>query len=338
MSQQEIDADRDRWLAARRYMVTASEIAAVVGVAPPEYGSAWKVYAAKTTGEHYDGDTDATLRGTHLEGYVADRFAADRKGDLRLAPGGLYQSVARPWQGATFDRLAYPAGDAAPWAPFPVEIKTSATTEGWGEPGTSEIPLQYRAQCLWEMDVAGAAVVLVPCLFIASWKLSVYRLDRDDDAERDIIAMRAEAQDFLRRIEDNNPPPVDWSPATTAALKARYQAEPDGEAAIPVKLARRYRAARLAKIAAEQRLGQAVNEMLALAGDAKYLTIGTNSNATGRGERVAVRHRYPRTSYDHGHLRDNYPDAAKATQRKTMVSALQPAPWAKPPRDERTLR
>jgi putative phage-type endonuclease len=333
MLQEEIDADPKRWKALRRSGVTASEIAAILGLAPATQNSAWKVYAAKTTGEHFDADTDETLRGTHLEPYVAARFREDYP-ELNVITGGLYAARERPWQMATFDRLAYQQGMTAPWTAFPVQIKTAVNKyhDGnlvWGDPGSPDIPVQYRAQCLWELDVADASEILIPCLFMDTWKLVTYRIERDADAKADIEAMRAAGEEFLNRLHTEDPPPVDWTPATTAALKTLYKDEPDGSVAIPVKLARRYRDAKAAEKRAKRRVGLATNQILDLAGNAKYITVGQRGRYRLNDDRVASRSVSNRTSYDHDMLRKKFPKAAKACERKTPVSALHPGRWTK---------
>lgn len=333
MLQSEIDADPQRWKSLRLQGVTASEIAAVLGLAPSTQNSAWKVYAAKTTGEHFDVDTDATLRGTHLEPYVAARFAEEYP-ELKLRMGGLYASHERPWQMATFDRIAHQKGTIAPWQGFPVQIKTAVNKyhDGnlvWGDPGSPDIPVQYRAQCLWEMDIADSSEILIPCLFMDTWKLVTYRIERDDDAQADIEAMRAAGEEFLDRLHDGNPPPVDWTPATTAALKTLYKDDPEGSVAIPVKLARRYRDAKAAEKRAKRRVGLATNQILDLAGNAKYITVGQRGRYRLDDSRVASRSVSKRTSYDHEMLRKKFPAVAAACERKTPVSALHPGRWTK---------
>lgn len=335
MLQGEIDANPARWKDARRTGITASEIASVIGLAPATQSSAWKLFAAKTTGEHFDADTDATLRGTHLEPYVAARFKEVRP-DLHVISGGLFRSSDRPWQMATFDRFAYDDGHAAAWSAYPVQLKTAINKfdgDGnlvWGDPGTDEIPVHYRAQVLYEMDVADAEQALVPCLFMDTWKMHVYQLTRTADAEADILAMRAAAEEFLDRIERDDPPPVDWSPATTAALKTLYSAEPAGTARIPAKLARRYKRTRAAKKAAERRFDQTVNEMLAIAGDAKYIVTGDRPvRSSDQNVTVATRTRSPRRTVNAELLRKSHPAIAKEVERVTDVTALRSGKWAR---------
>lgn len=326
MKQEEIDADRARWKEVRRKGVTASEMASVLGLGPTDYSSAWAVYAAKITGSDYDADTDATLRGTHLEGYTADRYAKDYDRN-NLVMGGLYASTDRPWQMATFDRLDLSHAD-----PSPVQIKTSATYERWGDHGSDTIPVHYRVQCLQEMDVADSDEVLLPCLFVHTWELRVYRIVRDKAADADITRMREAGEEFLGRVERQDPPAIDWTPATTKALRTLHPVPVESTVVIPIGLARRYRAARLALDAAEERLGQAVNEMLFWAGDAKYLmTSDKLKNPAERGAKVATRLHYPKTGgYDTKRAVEDHPRMmAKYKRPDRTVDSITPGKFAK---------
>lgn len=331
MRQAEIDQDRTRWMELRRVGVTASEIAAVIGVAPPEYGSAWSVYAAKITGQEFQGDTDATLRGTHLEAYVADRYAAEHP-SVRLSEGGLYCSTDRPWQMATFDRLALSPpvnGPSDSWT-VPVQIKTSATYDGWGQDGSQDIPVYYRAQCLQEMDVWDSDHVLVPCLFVHDWKLRVYRIVRDSDAVKDIMLLRQAGVEFLDRVAREDEPEIDWTPATSKALKTLRPDLVEREVFINAKLARRYRAARIAVAKAERQLAQASNEIEHAAGDAKFVMAKIN----GQPVKIATRLHYPKTGgYDIPALIAKHAKLMARNKRPDItVDSMTPGTWAKAPK------
>lgn len=340
MHQDDIDKDRPGWLRARQTGITASEISAVVGLAPKSYNasSPFALYVAKVNGgRESTGDTDETLRGTHLEPYVADVFAALHP-DLEVYPGGLYCSRERPWQMATFDRLAVDeAGlltigglmspDLLPGAAvMPVQIKTSATKEGYGEPGTASIPVHYRAQALWELDIADARTVLVPVLFMQEWQVKTYIIDRDDDVEADLKFMRAEAEMFLDRVVNREPPPIDWMPATTAALKTLHSPVEEVTVVLDRELADRYREARRATKAAEIQMGLATNLVMAAMGKAKY---GVTVDDNGREAKVATRAQFPRTDLDQKGLRAQRPDVAKEFERTRPQDSLFPGTWSK---------
>jgi putative phage-type endonuclease len=325
MTQKQVETDRGQWMKFRREGVTASEIPSIVGLTP-EYGSAWSVYRAKVTGEEFDADSDATLRGKHLEPYVADRYA-DEHPELRVSDGGLFRSNVRPWQMATPDRLAYRRDD---WGPtYPVQIKTSATYDGWGEDGSDVIPVMYRVQCYWELDVTGAPEIVVPCLFMTDWKMRVYRIVRTPAVDEAIRRLRDAGEDFYYKLQAGIEPEIDWSPATTRALKASIVGEAEGEVEIPVELAERYKAARRARDRAERQFGQAQNEILHRAGTARYVVVSRRSRKHG-GRKVATISRSPRRAVNNDILRLQYPDVDKAVRVESgPVTTLHPGSWSK---------
>lgn len=338
MTEDDIARDKTSWLNIRRNGITASEIAAVLGIAPKAYGSPFALFTAKTTGEDWVPDKDEMVRGRHLEGYVADRFAAEHD-YLQVMPGGLYAHPERPWQLATFDRLAldcerwgYPREveftdlrEMAARHAYPVQIKTAISRDGWGDAYTADIPAHYRAQVMWEMDVQQAETAFVPCLFLPTWELVTYQIDRTPEVEEDLDFMRYEAQRFLDRLERDDPPEVDWTPATTDALKHLYQwMDPELDIPVTKKLARRYAAARRGKEQAEERLGKVANEIRQAIGPGRRAVI---TDADGRTRTVATRSRYDQGRIDVTRLRRERPDIAKEYETNSTVDKLSPGKW-----------
>jgi putative phage-type endonuclease len=336
MEQTTIDRNRVGWHSMRREGITASEIPAVLGIANAEYSSAFDLFYTKQTGQSFQHDTEAMALGTFMEPYIADRFAAEHD-YLTVLDGGLYCNEDRPWQMATFDRLAVDrdklgiALDVIPSSAYvysqamPVQIKTSATYDEWGEPGTRNIPAPYLAQTIWEMDVQDAQTAFVPVLFWATRHVVTYVIERDNDIEADIDVMRVEAAGFLDRLRRDDPPPIDWSPATTRALKAIHPDIADTSVSIPLGLARRYRRARLAKAAAKQRLGQVENEIRGRMGGAKYAVV----KSMGAEHRVLSRSQFPRDTIDVNRLRQVHPKIAKEMTQTATVDTIHPGSWAK---------
>lgn len=341
MDAPEVQQDPDRWRQLRRGGITASEVAAMLGVCNPEHGSPFALYCAKTDPEAEDvGDSDALTRGRHLEPYVLERFAGIRP-ELELHPGGLWCSSGRSWQMATFDALAVDTGrlqpslqplrhflelsTVDPTVVYPVEIKTSATYHGWGEPGTDQIPDAYRAQALAQMDVWDAEIVLIPVLFMVPWKVRVYAIRRNADTDADIAMIRAECERFLNRIADHDPPEVDWTPATTAALKTIMPRRPEVTVHVPPNAARKYAAAFRRVRQDKERHRLAANELLALSGGASRIV------TTSHGEEVEVasRRAFNRTDVDLKLLREKYPHIAKECEVETPVDAIWPGKWTK---------
>jgi len=301
----EATPDNPAWHELRRAGVTASEIAAVLGISP--WDSPVSLYWRKVHGWTVE-DTEEMATGRRLEAVVADWWA-DTQGaheSLAVVRAGLYASIARPWQLATPDRLIHAACDCCGGAgggcgcgsgygtslcadcratglgspPHAVlECKWTGTWLGWGEEGTDDIPVHYRAQVLWQCDV----------LDVDEWHLAVlgpsgFRAYQGRRDERDIQIMRAAGADMVRRIADGDPPDVDSHPATVAALKQLHPSVEDYDVEVSVELAEGYRRAR----ALRARIDAAVNGYEARIRAA----IGSGRRAMCNGRLVASRSVY----------------------------------------------
>lgn len=357
LRQEDIDLDRPSWLARRREGITASEMPAILGINPDSHSTPRSVWEEKVTGEYDASDAKMMARGRYLEPLVIEMFEGFRP-ELYITGGGLYASEQRPWQLATFDRLALDTVTAGyieedrrvvsgmasgphGWAGwphlhehvYPVQIKTAATRHPgpdplywWGKPGTDEIPRNYRAQCLWELDTWGAKSIIIPVLFMDEWTLDTYVIDLDDEVEKDINWMRGEAAAFMERVAHRDPPPVDWRPATRKALQRLTGPLEDREERIPSALAKRYQRALRASAKAEKRLKLAQNEMLAAGGNARYLI----ARVDGEDVKVATRSKHGRKVPSSDILRNRFPDAYAASLKETPIDAFYPSGWANP--------
>jgi putative phage-type endonuclease len=302
-------ASEAEWLAARRQGVTASEIAILLGLSP--YGSPFALYHQKR-GDLPDQEDDMSMAiGRHFEDFVAGQFAMQHD-EFHLAGDGrtLYAHPERPWQLATPDRIVndvrfdmLPGVDEVfeEYEPYAVlEAKTDGGFDGWGDDGTDEIPVHYRCQVLWQMDVLGVTTGFVACLFMNRRQLRVYELQMDSQAEQDLELMRAEAHVFLARIDNGDPPGVDWRPATTGALKHLHPDVQDTDVPISSQLAGWYMAACRNLKAAEQRKARWENEIREQIGSAH------RAFDPGRGGQVIAR-------------RDVYDVPAKTIERKAYT-------------------
>ncbi len=261
------------WHEARRRGITASEIAVLMGLSP--WSSPFALYHRKTGDLPEQEDTTALSLGRYLEQWVADAFARQTGlypvGDGRM----LFAHPDRPWQMATPDRLLWesPAVYSSTATPLALlECKTSASYDEWGDDGTDQIPVHYRAQVLWQMDVMGVTAGYVACLFLHSRKLRVYELTMDTLARSDLYLMREEAEMFLTRIRNRIPPEVDWRPATTGALKRLHPSVRDADVEVRRMPVIQYQAACKAYKAAEQRKKLAENRLRELLGNGHRIT------------------------------------------------------------------
>jgi putative phage-type endonuclease len=228
--------DNPQWHELRRAGVSASEIAAVLGISP--WDSPFSLYWQKLEGWQTESNEDMDA-GRRLEPVVAQWFA-DQMPGMEMAPAGLYADSERTWQLATPDRLVRLRSDPpgrAPW--LPLECKAAGSWDGWGETGTDEIPTYYRAQNMQQMDVLGvrAGYVAVICGLRFRW----YRINWD---RRDAQLMREMGPRFLCRLAAGDQPDVDEHTATLAALKRLHPTVDDIDIQVPPEFAEGYRRAR----------------------------------------------------------------------------------------------
>lgn len=262
------DTPRDVWLGARQAGIGASEIAAVMGISPWE--SPFSLYWRKVNGWRNE-ETEETTAGHRAEPVIADWWA-EQHPDWLVATAGLYAHPDRPWQMATPDRLVYTPCDC-PWHAPGDEVALTALLEckylvqswdGWGEPGTDDIPVYYRAQCLWQLDVLG-----VDQVHVAAWHGAQFReyLVRRD--ETDLTMMREAGRRFWQRVQAGDPPPVDEHSATLTALKRLHPSVEDIDVEVDARLAAGYARARRIKTAAEKLCDRYEAELRAQLGDAR---------------------------------------------------------------------
>jgi putative phage-type endonuclease len=256
----------ERWHELRREGVTASEVAAILGLS--KWDSAFNLYWSKVNG-WADSDNDEMAVGRHLEGAIADWWATecDPLENLVAERAGLYAHPERPWQLATPDRRLFMvcpgcdgAGkilppnlrhtrficqdcDGAGVGDRPVSLLeckwVAYSWDGWGEQGTDDVPVYYRAQALWQLDVMGVDEVFVAALGPGGFRQ--YRVRRD---EKDLRVMRAAGLAFHQRFAAKDPPDIDSHIATASALRRLHPDVGDGPVEVPLELAEGYRRAR----------------------------------------------------------------------------------------------
>lgn len=261
-------ASRDSWLAMRRTGIGASEIAAVMGISPWE--SPFSLYWRKVNGWQNDA-SDEMSTGTFLEPTIATWFEQNRDPNENLVfdYAGLYASSDRPWQLATPDRLVYlqcpecaGATVVDPWAACCIDCAgrgyrpdlaavleckwVAASWDGWGDDGTDVIPVYYRAQVQWQMDVMDVGEAWVCALGPGGFR--TYRIRRD---ENDLRIMREHGRRFMDRLESFDPPDVDDHTATLAVVKRMNAAIDDVDVEIDPVLAAGYERSRRMKRLAE---------------------------------------------------------------------------------------
>lgn len=237
-----VEVGSDEWLAERRKGIGASEIPVVLGLSP--WGSPYELFYQKRGVVDGEFDNEAMEMGRDLEEVILRRFAREHP-DMLVFPGALYHHPDRPWQLSTPDGIACRKEHRCG-----IQAKAAARWEHWGDEGTDDVPVYYRAQTIWEMDVMGWDHVHIPVLVPPfSYREYVVRYDADE-AE----LMRKYAIEFLERITANDPPDIDDRPATTRALKQMHPDAGEGGVDIPATLHRQWQiAARLSDLAGKRK-------------------------------------------------------------------------------------
>lgn len=254
------------WHRLRAGGVSASEIAAVLGLS--KWDSEFSLYHRKVNGWDVEAN-DEMSTGTILEPAIADLWAyhCDPHENLTLDRAGLYAHSERPWQLVTPDRLVSavcPTCEGGQHRPETfgcwdcrntgcdgppaavLELKWTGSWDGWGEDGTDDIPVYYRAQVLWQADVLGVGQWYLGVLGPSGFRAYTGVIDRA--AERDLMLMRREAATFLARLERGDPPSIDdGHAATIAALKRLHPSIEDVDVEVDQQLADGWRRARALK-------------------------------------------------------------------------------------------
>jgi putative phage-type endonuclease len=279
------DTDRDAWLAARRLGIGASEIAAVLGISPWE--SPFSLYWRKVEGWEVE-ETAQMEWGTRLEPAIAAAYADRHPDDLVIL--GVLVEGPEPWMLATPDRLiAVPTPEELRCMRYPddvevpptvvgvLELKTAHSAhDGWGESGTAEIPVHYRAQVQWQMLVCDVEWAVVAVL-IGGSDYREYPVLRD---ERDLRVMVEAGRRFMARIEAGDPPTLDDHEATLSTLVRLHPDMDDDTVEVDEAAAAGYlRAVRTRKLAErlEDRYAARLRDQM---GRARWATAGGRKVAT----------------------------------------------------------
>lgn len=262
-------AGSPEWLALRADGLGGSEIAAVLGLSPFE--SRFSLWHRKRGEAAPQAETEEMRAGKYFEPGIVEWFR-DTHPDYRVRRAGTYRSKARPWQIANPDRIITgPAGREV------LEIKNVRGADGWGEPGSDEVPVYYRAQVLWYVDVLGLSRARL-AVVVAGCEFREYVVDYTLDEAR---ILRREAAEFLRTVAAGERPSIDEHGETYRVIRELHPDIDDGEVEIPRELAASYRAALAAHKDAEAAKKRATARLADV--------LGTARRAMCDGESIAIR-------------------------------------------------
>ena len=260
------EVDSPEWRAARSQGLGGSEIAAVLGLSP--WCSKFTLWHRKAGMVDQEPDNASMSWGRRLEDPIADKFA-ETHSHLRLVRTGTWRSKERPWQIANPDRFAYgvPSGI--------LECKTAHAMNGWE--WDNGVPVYYRTQGLWYLDVFG----MTTCHFAVLIGGSDYREFTVEYDKVEVRLMRDAAEEFLSSIRDGRRPAIDESDSTYATVRELHPEIDGTEKVISDEVAAQYLAACTAEKSVKDWKRRASAALLDEMGKARY--------ALFEGERVAMR-------------------------------------------------
>lgn len=287
-------AAEERWLAARRQVVTSTEVAALMGI-PGAYGSRMGIFLEKQ-GKAERGETPDWMEwGKRIQQATLIGYAEREGVPLELVDEfDFRRSSTCQYLGASLD---------ARWQTRDLRCVDAknigfADPEEWGDEYTDEFPARYVAQGHVQMEVTGTAVFDLAVLF-GGRKLAIYRAQRDEEI---IAACREVATRFMEQhVQRDIPPPVDASDEWTRFLNSRKQryeryleigAMEPAAAAEAARWVERLQKAKEAKDAIEMEEQLAANHVRAI--------IGENAGLIGPFGRLHYKQNKPKTLFDAG--------------------------------------
>jgi putative phage-type endonuclease len=187
--------------AARKSGIGGSDAAAVLGASP--WKTPFQLWQDKLGLAPEQEETQAMRLGSILEPTVAYLYM-EETGISIEKPVQMFKHPQYPWMLANLDGLA---PDRI------VEFKTARSADGWGEPGSDEIPVQYAAQVFHYMEVMGKDRADVGVL-IGGSDYRTYTLHADRALQDALVEAE---KDFWSLVVSGTPPEI--KTAKDAALR-----------------------------------------------------------------------------------------------------------------------
>lgn len=251
-------AGSPEWHKARASRLGGSDMAAVLGRSP--WVSPYRLWHLKN-GSVEDGPTTAAQsRGHYLEDGIR-RWWIDQFPEYEVHTGGTYTHAQRDYQLANPDGILVQDGRAVGI----LEVKTDAQDEHWGTEGTDAVPLYYRTQIQWYLDVLGLpaahVAMLGPRLEMRSYVVEY------DPADAAILRRRAEV--FLDSLLFGEAPDKDTTDVTYQTVREIHPDIDGREIQLSLEQAAAFTKAREDKAAADAAWNLARSEMGEAMGNAQ---------------------------------------------------------------------
>jgi putative phage-type endonuclease len=199
--------DKAQWLEERKKGIGGSDAGAVLGVSP--WKTPLQVYLEKRGEAPGIEDNEYMKWGRNLEPLIRQEYA-NQTGREVIVPGEILHHPRYGWMLANLD------GAVNGNSPVKrvLEIKTARSADGWGEPGTDEIPDHYQAQVQHYMIVTGYPVADVAVL-IGGSDFRLYEVPADPELHELMIEKEAA---FWEQVQKG----IEPDPVNAADIKAKF--------------------------------------------------------------------------------------------------------------------
>lgn len=264
------------WHAARAHSLGGSEIAAVLGLSP--YDSRFSLWHRKA-GEIGPVETTPEMEwGTRLETAITAKFFDEHpEHSDEDGPAGTWAHPDRPWQHANPDRLIYRLNENGTVTVVALlETKFSLFGDGYGQPGTDEVPIHVRTQALWYLDVLGLDHATVAVL-VGGYDYREYTITYDPDEAAQLVTAGAA---FLDDVANRVRPDIDDHTATYQAVKEMHPDITGAEVELTDDTAIAFIDAKHAEKAAKDRARQATARVADEMGNARRAVWNDRTIAT----------------------------------------------------------
>ena len=189
---------RSKWLARRRRGITATDVAAILGMS--KYATPLDVFLIKRDGDQIEANY-AMQRGNALEPLLIDEWHARNPDAERLVTPALVAHPENRWAMASLDHVARIDGTQTP-----LEIKTAGwrqRDDWWDE--TRLIPDVYAVQTLWQLYVTGLDRAEV--VADVAGDVRILTIERDRGWESVVVPMMADW--WKRHVVGGEEPDID---------------------------------------------------------------------------------------------------------------------------------
>lgn len=195
---------RAEWLKERRTGLGGSDAAPAAGLS--KWMTPLELWMDKR-GELERRESEPMRWGTLLEPLIRQEYANRTGRTLEVRPYQLLRHPKYPFLFVTPDGIAN--------AERLYEGKTARTAEGWGQPGTNEIPMEYTLQVQHGLMVLGLVVADVAVL-VGGQDLRVYEVEADSELQEMLLDREAA---FWAKVQNGSPP----DPVSEEDIKRRWR-------------------------------------------------------------------------------------------------------------------